>query len=160
MTPLEPVRRVVTGHDGDGRAVVVADEVCPHQWEPPDGGTVFEIWRHDGVPDNAKPYEDPIGATPSLPPPPAGTVCRVVDFAPRTDESVYLHRTSSLDYCYVIEGEIHAVLDDSERLLRAGDLLVQRGTRHGWLNRSGGICRVLFVLVDAEPLPAADHRAG
>ena len=160
MTELDPVRRVVTGHDDNGRAVIAADEICPHQWEPPDGGTVFEIWQHNGDPDNAKPYEDPIGPAASLPPPPAGTVCRIVDFMPRTDDYVYLHQTASLDYCYVIEGEIHAVLDDSQVLLRVGDMLVQRGTRHGWLNHSGKVCRVLFVLIDAAPISPADHRAG
>jgi quercetin dioxygenase-like cupin family protein len=147
------VRRVVTGHDSAGRAVVVEDSPTPHTWEPPDGGTVFEIWKSEGRPDNSGEYEDAIGETVTLPPPSKGTVCRVVDFAPRAeDDAVYLHRTPSLDYCCVIEGSIHAVLDDEERELGAGDILVQRGTNHGWRNRSGRVCRVLFVLMDAEPL--------
>ena len=149
----EGIRRIVTGHDSAGVAMVVEDAPTPHQWTPPDGGTVYELWQHAGRPDNAGTYVDTIGSQVSFAPPASGTVFRIVDFAPRSDDDVvYLHRTASLDYCLVISGSIHAVLDDAETQMSAGDVLVQRGTNHGWRNRSGEVCRVLFVLIDAEPL--------
>lgn len=147
-------RRIVTGHDAEGKAIFVADGPTPNVWEAPDGGPVFELWSHTGTPNNSTEYVDPILGTSSFPPPPKGSVFRIVDFAPRgPGETVHMHRTSSLDYCYVIEGSIVAVLDDEERVMNAGDVLVQRGTNHGWRNESGAPCRVLFVLIDAEPLP-------
>jgi quercetin dioxygenase-like cupin family protein len=146
-------RRIVTGHDADGRAIFVADGPTPNVWEAPDGGPVFELWNHAGTPDNAGPFDDPILAGHSFPPPPRGSVFRIVDFAPRgAAEQIHMHRTSSLDYCYVVAGSIVAVVDDDERTLTAGDVLIQRGTNHGWRNESGAICRVLFVLIDALPL--------
>jgi len=150
----ENQRRIVTGHDSSGRAVLVADGPTPTVWEAPDGGPVYELWQHSGTPDNSGNFVDPILGDHSFPPPPRGSVLRIVDFAPRaTDDVVHMHRTPSLDYCYVIEGSIVAVLDDEEVTMTAGDVLVQRGTNHGWRNESGATCRVLFVLIDAEPLP-------
>lgn len=148
-------RRIVTGHDADGKAVFVADGPTPNVWEAPDGGPVFELWSHAGIPDNSGEFVDPILGPASFPPPPRGSILRIVDFAPRAaGDQIHMHRTPSLDYCYVIEGSIVAVLDDEERVLTAGDVLIQRGTNHGWRNESGEHCRVLFVLIDAEPLVA------
>lgn len=148
------IRRIVTGHDAGGRAIVVEDGPNPHVWTAPDGGPVFELWQHAGVPDNSGDYVDPVPASAALHPPAGGAVFRVVDFPPKgDDEQIYLHRTASLDYCCVLQGSISAVLDHGEeRVMRTGDVLVQRGTNHGWRNRSGEVCRVLFVLIDAEPL--------
>jgi len=146
-------RRIVTGHDSEGRAVFVADGPTPNVWEAPDGGPVYELWQHAGVPDNSGDFVDPILGHHSFPPPPRGSVLRIVDFAPRSpDDVVHVHRTESLDYCYIIEGSIVAVVDDDEVTMSAGDVLVQRGTNHGWRNESGAACKVLFVLIDAEPL--------
>lgn len=150
---IENQRRIVTGHDADERAVFVADGPTPNVWEAPDGGPVYELWQHAGLPDNSATFNDPILGDASFPPPPRGSVFRIVDFAPRADgDVIHMHRTASLDYCYVIDGEIVAVVDDDERLLTAGDVLIQRGTNHGWRNESGANCRVLFVLIDAEPI--------
>jgi quercetin dioxygenase-like cupin family protein len=147
-------RRIVTGHDSTGRAVFVADGPTPNVWEAPDGGPVYELWQHAGTPDNAGRFVDATLDHRSFPPPPLGSVLRIVDFAPRApNDVVHMHRTASLDYCYVIEGSIVAVLDDDEVTLTAGDVLVQRGTNHGWRNESGTACKVLFVLIDAHPLP-------
>ena len=66
-----------------------------------------------------------------------------------------MHRTRSVDYAIVIEGEIDMLLEDSEVRLRAGDVLVQQGTDHAWVNRGPGVCRIAFVLVDAEEPSAA-----
>lgn len=150
----ENQRRIVTGHDVRGRAVFVADGPTPNVWEAPDGGPVFELWNHAGAPDNSAEFVDPILGPASFPPPPGGSVLRIVDFAPRAaGDMAHMHRTASLDYCYVIEGSIVAIVDDEERTLHAGDVLIQRGTNHGWRNESGASCRVLFVLIDAPPLP-------
>lgn len=154
MTPPAQ-RRVVTGHDADGTAIFVADGPTPNVWEAPDGGPVFELWNHAGIPDNSGDFVDPILGPASFPPPPRGSVLRIVDFAPRAPgDVVHMHRTPSLDYCYVIEGTIVAIVDDEERVMNAGDVLIQRGTNHGWRNESGAPCRVLFVLIDAEPIAA------
>jgi uncharacterized cupin superfamily protein len=78
-------------------------------------------------------------------------VLRVVDFPPDDNGAPDLHSTASLDFAVVLSGEIHAVLDDDGTLMRTGDVLVQRGTNHAWVNRSGSICPVLSVLIDARP---------
>ena len=146
-------RRIVTGHDASGTAVFVADGPAPNVWEAPDGGPVYELWRHAGRPVNSGGYVDPTLGAASFSPPSGGSILRIVDFAPRAPgEQTHIHRTPTLDYCYVIEGSIIAVLDDEERVLSAGDVLIQRGTNHGWRNESDAHSRVLFVLMDAEPL--------
>jgi mannose-6-phosphate isomerase-like protein (cupin superfamily) len=143
-------RRIVTGHDASGKAVFVADGPTPNVWEAPDGGPVYELWKHEGSPSNEGAFDDPILGAVSFPPPSGGSVLRIVDFAPRAaGDRIHMHRTPSLDYCYIIDGSIVAVLDDEERVMSAGDVLIQRGTNHGWRNESGEVCRVLFVLVDA-----------
>lgn len=147
-------RRVVTGHDAAGRAVFVADGPTTSVWEAPDGGPVHELWKHEDRTGNAADFVDPILGPVTLPPPPGGSIFRIVEFAPRANgERPHMHRTPSLDYCYVIDGTIVAVLDDEERELSTGDVLIQRGTNHGWRNDSGRPCNVLFVLIDAEPVP-------
>ncbi|MGP3534117.1 cupin domain-containing protein [Microbacterium sp. RD1] len=147
-------RRIVTGHDEAGKAVFLADGPTPNVWQAPDGGPVFELWSHEGAPDIDGAFADPVLGPTSFSPPRGGSILRIVDFAPRDPaDRVHMHRTPSLDYCYVIEGSIVAVLDDEERLLSAGDVLIQRGTNHGWRNQSDAPCRVLFVLLDAAAPP-------
>lgn len=146
------IRRIVTGHDEDGRAVFVEDSPCQHA-VPITGGVVTnEFWQQSGTPDNSGEYADPIADHVTIAPRTSGSLFRIVEFPGDPSVDPYLHRTASLDYCCVLDGEIFAVLDDEERLMRAGDVLVQRGTNHSWANRSGGPCRVLFVLLDAKPL--------
>lgn len=146
-------RRVVTGHTSNGKAIFVTDGDTPNIWEAPDGGPVYELWQHAGTPDNSGPFIDPVRGHTSFPPPPHGSVLRIVEFTPRADgERPHMHRTSSLDYAYVIAGSIVAVVDEDERVLSAGDVLIQRGTNHGWRNDSGAPCRVLFVLIDAQQI--------
>lgn len=151
-----PPRRVVTGHDGTGRSVVLSDGPPPVRHELAASGVSFhEIWRTSACPAPIGPSEAEPTATPlRIPPDPGGTKIRVNVFAPGTLDERGLqspvHRTESVDYGIVLEGEIHLVLDDSEVLLRAGDIVVQRGTDHAWANRSGAPCRVAFVLVDGH----------
>lgn len=158
-------RRIVTGLNADGRSIICKDAICPHiktvMGLPTFAGT--ELWITSGAPVNlAEEKEDPAAGTASLAPPKGGSVLRVVEFPPdhvwmeRLPEearSPMMHRTATLDYAYVIEGEIYALLDESETLMKAGDVLIQRGTNHAWSNRSDKPCRVLFVLIDAI-LPA------
>ncbi|MFC4127807.1 cupin domain-containing protein [Nocardia rhizosphaerae] len=148
---MSDIRRIVTGHDKVGRAVFVADGKARPQLTR--GVETTNLWLHRGAPDNTSEYADPVIAAVPLEPPDRGTVLRIVNFPPAETESAPdIHRTASLDYAYIIEGEIYAVMDDDSTLMHAGDVLIQRGTNHGWVNRSDRACRVLFALLDAEPI--------
>jgi quercetin dioxygenase-like cupin family protein len=149
MSEAKAYRRIVTGGAGDGSDGFVEDAFCPHA-HPITGGVITtEFWCHAGPPDNARDYADPIGADIAIPPPPSGSVLRIVEFPANPKVDPYQHQTASLDYCVVLEGEIYAVVGSEERHMRAGDILIQRGTFHSWANRSGEPCRVMFVLIDA-----------
>lgn len=182
---FHPIRRIVTGHDAQGKAIVseagplptvVAIEKIP--------GTVFhEVWSTQGMPAPVDNAADPTLGALVLPPPQAGTRIRIVDIPPDTADFLahgaaamhdaftqigdasastvqadsphpLMHRTESVDYGVVLDGEMTLVLDDSATLLRQGDVVVQRGTNHAWANRSGRMCRMLFVLVDGAYAPA------
>lgn len=143
------VRRVVTGHDGNGRAVVQIDEAASNVISSRPGQSSVVLWSTDGHPiDNSDNYDGSkrkLGT--SLP---QGTVFRVVKYDPGV--SPRNHRTDSLDYAVVLSGEIEMELDDSTVRLKAGDLLVQRGTIHNWVNRGTEPCIVAFVLIGAKPV--------
>jgi len=149
-------RRVVTGHTPDGVSVVLSDGPVPVSRELPEDGVSFhEVWNTEGAPVRITPTEpEPTGTRLAVPPPPRGTRIRVNEFAPgHLDERGLqspVHRTASVDYGIVLEGEITLVLDDSEVTLRSGDVVVQRGTDHAWANRGDVPARVVFVLVDGE----------
>jgi quercetin dioxygenase-like cupin family protein len=141
-------RRVVTGHDGEGKSVFLSDGAPPVSRTAPDGAGFFEMWSTAAAPvplDAAEP--DPAAGEVLVPPPPNGTKIRVNEFPPGAVSPV--HRTHSVDYGIVVEGEMVLALDDSETVLRRGDIVVQRGTSHRWENRSGQVSRMVFVLVDA-----------
>ena len=153
-------RRLVTGHDDQGQAVFIEDKVCPnaHAIMGLPNFAVTELWKTTESPVDLRNDDvDPAAGATSLAPPSRGTVFRIVEFPPDADwvsdatAAPAMHRTSSLDYAYVIDGEIVALLDRGEALLRAGDVLIQRGTIHAWVNRSNKACKVLFVLIDATP---------
>lgn len=152
-----PPRRVVTGHTRDGVSVVLSDGPVPVSRELPDDGVHFhEIWNTEGAPALVRAVEpdEPTQRTLAVPPPPLGTKIRINEFAPgHLDERGLqspVHRTASIDYGIVLEGEITLVLDDSEVTLRPGDVVVQRGTDHAWANRGDVTAKVVFVLVDGE----------
>lgn len=175
-------RRVVTGHDREGRAIIQSDA-------PPErvrtiagagGPTFYEVWNTRESPariDRAsgEPTEEGI----ILSPPAGGTRIRVLDIPPETPETAsldaakaraqfaevgaesastntgdarhpHMHRTETIDYGIVLEGEITLLVDIGEVTVRAGDIVVQRGTNHGWANRSGKNCRIAFILIDGE----------
>jgi quercetin dioxygenase-like cupin family protein len=143
------VRRVVTGHDANGRAKVAIDEVSKNVISSRPGASACVIWTTEGFPvDNtgdADTSTRKVGTTLAN-----GCVFRVVEFAPGV--SPRNHRTDSIDFAVVMSGEIDMQLDDSEVHLKAGDLLVQRGTIHNWVNRGREPCQIAFVLVDAKPV--------
>jgi len=153
-------RRVVTGHDAKGTSVVLSDGPVPvHRVMPQDGVGFYEIWQTEDAPAPVMPVEpnEPTERTLRVPPPQSGTKIRINEFLPgfinELGNQSPVHRTESIDYGIVLEGEIYLVLDDSEVLLRAGDVVVQRGTDHAWANRSNGVCRVAFILVDGRFSP-------
>lgn len=149
-------RRVVTGHTPDGVSVVLSDGPVPVSRELPEDGVFFhEIWNTEGAPAVVRAVEpEPTERDLAVPPPPRGTKIRINEFAPgHLDERGLqspVHRTASVDYGIVLSGEITLVLDDSEVTLRAGDVVVQRGTDHAWANRGTEPAMVAFILVDGE----------
>lgn len=147
---VSQVRRIVTGHDARGRAIFAIDETIE---EAPLGAVV---WSTDGLPaDNSGPAAP--APTPEGIAAPDGTVVRVMTIAPGHRSP--MHRTQTLDYGVVIEGAIDLELDDGAvKTIRAGDVVVQRGTIHAWHNTSDAPCRIAFILVSAQPLTAGGTR--
>lgn len=150
-------RRVVTGHNPEGVSVVLSDGPVPVSKQIPEDGVAFhEIWNTSGAPTpiTAAEDRDPTERELAVPPPPRGTKIRINEFAPGFLNTAGLqspvHRTATVDYGIVLEGEITLVLDDSEVTLGAGDVVVQRGTDHAWANRGDVTAKVAFVLVDGE----------
>jgi mannose-6-phosphate isomerase-like protein (cupin superfamily) len=149
-------RRIVTGHDADGVSVVVSDGPIPVTRELTEDGAAFhEVWATEGAPAViGAAFDDPTIGDITVPPPARGTRIRINEFLPGhlDDRGLQspVHRTESIDYGIVLEGEITLVLDDSEVTARAGDIVVQRGTDHAWANRSDAVARVAFVLVDGQ----------
>ncbi|RCW24029.1 cupin domain [Ciceribacter lividus] len=147
------------------------------------GTTFHEVWSTAESPARVTNGDDPTLGSLVLPPPPGGTRIRFVDIPPDTEDFLksgagrmgeafeqigdkaastvkessphpLMHRTESIDYGIVIEGEMTLVLDDGEALLKPGSVVIQRGTNHAWANRSGRMCRMLFVLVSGTYDPA------
>ena len=155
--PTTP-RRVVTGHDASGTSVCASDGLVPAAHTTPGGTLFYELWSTDATPapigagtvgagtvgagqnDQAPP------APVSVPPARNGTKLRINELPPGACSP--MHRTQTVDYGIVLDGEVVLVLDDSETVLRAGDVVVQRGTSHRWENRSGATARVAFILID------------
>ena len=155
-------RRVVTGHDKNGKSVVLSDGPPP-QNHPMHGSAIgadfFEMWNDtDVVPQlTSVPLKAPAEpGDPSVRPftimPVAGHLIRVIDVYPPQmgGKRTIMHRTRTLDYAVVIEGEVVLVLEDSEVLLQKSDVVVQRGTIHAWENRSDKMARMVFFHIDAQ----------
>jgi quercetin dioxygenase-like cupin family protein len=147
------IRRVVTGHDAKGRAVVKQDEtleVAPRLERAGVGARL--LWTTESFPVDNTGDADTSGREVGLTLP-NGTVFRIVDFEP--GNPTYMHRTDSIDYAIVMAGEIDMEMDDGAVLrVKAGDVLVQRGTIHSWQNRGSETCRIAFILIDAKPVEA------
>jgi hypothetical protein len=179
------VRRVLTGHDADGKSTIIADGFAANLKELPPGSglAVTELWETSVPADNAG-KADAGNRKVRLEPPERGTLFRIVEFPPdaqwqnRADARVWakaldgthapdrsssdpmMHRTRTVDYIVVLKGEIHAILDKGETLLRPGDVFIQRGTNHSWSVRGNEPCIVAVVLVDAKPLAAAKTKSA
>jgi quercetin dioxygenase-like cupin family protein len=149
------VRRVVTGHDANGKAIVKIDDISPNRSPRDPNNTVNEttvIWSTEGFPVNNDGDEDG-GTRETGITHPNGTVFRVVSFGPGNPDMN--HRTDSVDYAVVISGEIDMELDDGVTVhLKAGDTLVQRGTIHNWKNRGTEPCLIAFILIHAKSVEA------
>ncbi len=179
---LRVFKRIVTGHDEDGHAVILSDAAPARvqQIGGPGGPTFFEVWNTREMPvvidrQSGEPPENGL----VLAPPKGGTRIRVIDFPPegeairrltaaeaaakfgemgggdaaqssRSAPHPLMHRTQTLDYGIVLEGELTLVVDHGETTVRAGDIVIQRGTNHAWANRSDRNCRVAFVLIDGR----------
>jgi len=143
------IRRVVTGHDANGRAIAMIDDVAGNVKNNRPGASSCLIWTTDSSPADNDSSED-AGARQIGTAVPGGSVFRVVRYEPGV--SPRFHRTDSVDYLVVISGELVMQLDDSEILLKAGDVVVQRGTNHNWVNRGPNVCILAAVLIDAKPV--------
>jgi len=152
----EPTRRIVTGHDENGKSVVVSDGSPPqhHLMRGPSVGADFiEIWNAAiAVPlltsvEAREPNEREFTIMPV-----AGHLLRIIEIYPPKagGKRTVMHRTQTLDYVVVIEGELVLLLDDSEVSLKQGDVVVQRGTNHAWENRSDKLARAAFFHIDAQ----------
>jgi mannose-6-phosphate isomerase-like protein (cupin superfamily) len=146
--PGPQIRRVVTGHDAEGHAVIHIDEVKQDE-------RFTLIWSTEGFPvDNTTPGDGgrrDVGITL-----PAGTVFRVGEIASAARSP--MHRTNSVDYGILLTGELDMELDGGEVVhLKAGDVVVQRGTNHSWINNSHAPARMAWILIDAHPVMIGDR---
>lgn len=177
------IRRVVTGHDAEGNAVVISDGPTQNIKQNParPWHRSTEIWKTNGSPVVlGATTEDPCPVASPIHPGHQGLVVRFAEIAPESADvrgmsaekareifrsagaegaSTFgrggsrhplMHRTETIDYAVVIDGELTMILDKEDVVLRAGDVVVQRGTNHAWANRSDKVCRVMFVLTDAK----------
>lgn len=158
---LPPIQRVVTGHDADGRAVFKSEDVTPTRMIPSGDAAFMLLWTTATVPadnnDETEGRERDAGLTLNN-----GSVFRIVDMLPGKESP--MHRTNSIDYGIVISGEVELELDDGRKTtVRAGGVIVQRGTNHLWRNTTDKPCRIAFVLIEALPylyrgVPLDEHK--
>jgi len=156
-----PIRRVVTGHDKNNVAKVILDAPATNAKFPQPGMVSTMMWCTDSAPCQmpiGEKVEDMGARVIGTAPPARGTRFAVIDFPPGNHP--HMHRTETINYVIVIEGEVEMDMDDSTVKLKAGDIMVQRGTNHAWANRSNKRARVAFVLVDAEPLGIGNPVLG
>ena len=160
-TDHRPVRRVVTGHDSNKIATVLIDAPATNKKFQPSGTVSTLIWATDCTPADiamGERVEDMGARMLGTAPPPNGTRFTVNDFPP--GNNAVMHRTDTVDYVLVLSGEIDMVTDQSTIKLKAGDVMVQRGTNHAWVNRGTEVARVAFVLIDAKPLGIGKPVSG
>ena len=150
------IRRVVTGHNGDAKAVIIRDQEMQNITVMPSGNSAALLWVMDETPGGVDGDDDPSDRAMGIAPPDGGSAFRALELMPGKD--AFMHRTNSIDYVIIMEGECVMVLDDgTEVTMRAGDVMVQRGTWHGWANRSDKPCRIIFVLISAQPPAQSLH---
>ncbi len=145
------LRRIVTGHDEEGRAVVLIDEICENVFVTRPRANACNVWTTAGFPVDNDGREDE-GLRKVATTLPNGTIFRVIEFLPGV--APRRHRTDSIDYIVVMSGEIDMELEDESVHLKAGDVVIQRGTIHNWFNRGSEPCLIAFVLIAAKPVTA------
>ena len=148
--PLQ-VRRVITGHDANGQAIVMIDEIAKNVFSGRPGANATNVWTTQGFPVNNDGTSDE-GQSKAGTTLENGTIFRIIEFAPGL--AARNHRTDSIDYIVVIKGEIDMELDDSVVHLKAGDVMVQRGTIHNWVNRGTESCFLAVILIAAKSVEA------
>ena len=183
-TMIWRVRRVLTGHDANGKSIFIADGEAPNVKEMASmpGLALTDLWETAGSPASNDGNADAAARPVRLEPPKNGTILRIVEFPPdsawresadaraafrsigaghakdKASSDPMMHKTSTVDYIIVLKGEIYAIMDAEEKLLRAGDILVQRGTNHSWSVRGKEPCIVAAVLVSAKPARASKSK--
>ena len=185
MSDKQPVgiRRIVTGHDANGKAIVITDGPTPGVKTTPNRpGVIFHnMWTTKSAPARYDGPEEETSVDLPLPPPTEGTTFRLIEFPPEKDVGTvdeetakeafkeygadsalqhdvgeatkkhsFMHRTDTVDYAICLSGEMTMYLDDSEVVMRPGDVMVQRGTNHAWVNKSDEYCTMAFILIDGE----------
>ena len=174
------IRRIVSGHNAQGKSIFIMDGSVgtPASRRSSAGTSVVELWQTDTMPADNTGDKDPTDHPYRLPPPTNGSVFRVVEYPPDSQRFANMdaggwtkeaegqgyqrtggnarhagfHKTDTIDYAIVLSGEIYALMDEGEVLLKAGDVLIQRGTNHAWSNRTEEPCCIAFVLIDADPV--------
>ena len=176
MPLSEDIRRVVTTVDKDGKAVVLFDGANPHKMVRPNRSVTSRlVWVTDQTPADISGTADRAAVEIGIAPPARGSVFRIIDIPPTPPEvdklekdylhkqigdhapknglpprHPLMHRTLTIDYAIIMQGEIDMLLDDTEIHLKAGDVLIQQGTNHAWVNRGTEPCRIAFVLIDSK----------
>jgi quercetin dioxygenase-like cupin family protein len=149
--PQPNFRRIVTTHGANGKSVILVDGYATNHKFQTDRISSTLMWSTDASPTRIYGNEDEGARILGSAPPINGSRFTMMEFLPG-NEVHGLHRTDTVDYVICISGEIDMVLDDSESVtLRAGDVVIQRGTDHAWVNRGQGPCRLAVVLLDALP---------
>ncbi|MFN0163873.1 MAG: cupin domain-containing protein [Burkholderiales bacterium] len=175
------VRRVVTGHNKEGKSIFLMDGMAPNVKEMATipGLALTDLWESREAPDSNAGDRDNAARPVRLEPPKGGSILRIVEFPPDSAwrstvdpktsfESIgaghakdaghadpMMHTTATVDYIIVLKGEIHAVMETGETLLKTGDILIQRGTNHSWSVRGNEPCIIAAILIDAKPLGLA-----
>jgi mannose-6-phosphate isomerase-like protein (cupin superfamily) len=172
------VRRVVTGHNAKGRSCFLMDGPAPNvkEMESMPGVALTDLWETTSSPASNEGSADATARPVRLEPPKDGTLLRIVEFPPdsqwrgradagrafdsigaghapdKASDDPMRHKTGTVDYIIVLKGEIYAIMDEGETLLKTGDILVQRGTNHSWSVRGNEPCIVAAILVNAHPV--------
>jgi hypothetical protein len=178
---LRSTRRIVTAHDAKGKAVVLFDAPIKAKQRSVGGNGMTLLWTTQEFPVDAAALADRSEGHTGVPPVANGTVFRIVDFAPAQPHAAPVdhhqvllsmgidpatqgygrhantHRTRTIDYAIVLDGEIDMLLDDAEIHVKAGDVLVQQATNHAWVNNGTEPCRIAFILIDSATPPAWKH---
>jgi quercetin dioxygenase-like cupin family protein len=147
------IRRVITGHDAEGNAIVKIDETCSHHQEGRPGAQICNVWTTETAPANNSGQQDDGKRAGKFTMIENGSVFRIIEFKPGVQQRV--HRTDTIDYIVVMSGEIDMELEAGNEVhLKSGDVMVQRGTVHNWINRGSESCVLAVILIHAYPVEA------